>query len=185
MERQRMDKGVAMETTSRSQAGFSLVETVFAIGILTVGALGMAGIFAQGMQKTVSSPGELLATQKAAEAIESVFAARDTHTIAWNQLRNKSMGGIFKDGPQPLNTPGPDGIVDTDDDGSVETVQLPGPDQQLGTADDVQQTLSAFTRQIQIADISLDLRSITVTMTYRAGAQTRSYTVTAYISNFA
>ena len=51
------------------------------MAILSVAALGMAGIFTQGMQKTASSPGELLATQKAAEAIESVFSARDSHTI--------------------------------------------------------------------------------------------------------
>jgi Tfp pilus assembly protein PilV len=36
---------------------------------LTVGALGMAAVLAQGLQSTATSPNELLATQKAAEAI--------------------------------------------------------------------------------------------------------------------
>ena len=88
----------------QEQSGFSLVETVFAIGILSVAALGMAGIFTQGMQKTANSPAELIATQKAAEAIESVFSARDSHSITWAQLRNQANGGIFNNGPQPLTT---------------------------------------------------------------------------------
>ena len=172
-----------MET--RTQGGFSLVETIFAIGVLSVAALGMAGIFAQGMQKTASSPSELIATQKAAEAIESVFSARDSHSITWAQLRNQANGGIFNNGPQPMTTDGRDGVVDTADDGPVESVKLPGVDQRLGTGDDVTKTLSDFTREIKITDVSTDLRSITVTITFKAGTLTRSYTLTALISNFA
>jgi prepilin-type N-terminal cleavage/methylation domain-containing protein len=161
----------------QQQAGFSLIETMFAVGILSVAALGMAGIFTQGMQKTANSPAELIATQKAAEAIESVFSARDSHTITWTQLRNQNVGGIFNNGP--------DGVVDTADDGPVEFVKLPGVDQRLGTADDVTKTLSDFTREIKIADISTDLRSITVTITYKSGTATRSYVLTSLISSFA
>jgi type II secretory pathway pseudopilin PulG len=172
-----------MET--RSQGGFSLVETIFAIGVLSVGALGMAGIFVQGMQKTASSPAELIATQKAAEAIESVFSARDSHSITWAQLRNQAQGGIFNNGPKPMTVDGRDGVVDTADDGAVESVTLPGVDQRLGTADDVTKTLSDFTREIKITDVSTDLRSITVTITFKDGVNTRSYTLTALISSFA
>ena len=170
---------------TRTQAGFSLVEVIFAIGVLTVGALGLAGVFAQGMQKTISSPGELLATQKAAEAIESVFSARDSHRITWAQLTNVSRGGIFVDGAQPLTTDGADGVVGTADDGPIESVVLPGIDQRLGTADDKTVTLSGFTRKIVLTDVTTDLRSITVTITYKSGATTRSYTLTALISTFA
>src|SRR3989442_4919080 len=149
-----------MDTQHRSQAGFALVETIVAIGVLTVGALGLAGVFAQGMQKTISSPGELLATQKASEAIESVFSARDSHTVTWAQLCNVNNGGIFLNGPQPLKVDGPDGVVNTADDGAVETTVLPGRDQLLGTADDVTLSLNGFTREIRIVDLSADLRSV-------------------------
>jgi type II secretory pathway pseudopilin PulG len=171
------------------QTGFSLIETVFAIGVLSVAALGMAGIFTQGMQKTASSPNELLATQKAAEAIESVFSARDSHLITWAQLRNVSEGGIFKDGPRPMTTDGLDGVLNTADDGPVESVTLPGMNQTLGDADDVTKTLTDLTREIKIQDLSPPagdvLRSITVTITFKDGARTRSYVLTAYISSFA
>ena len=46
-------------------------------------------------------------------------------------------------------------------------------------------TLDGFTREIKIVDLSDDLRSITVTVTYSSGPQTRSYSLTAYISTWA
>ena len=177
-----MGAGVVM---TKNQAGFSLVETLFAIGILSVGALGMAGVLVQGLKGATSSPNDLIATQKAAEAIESVFSARDSHAIAWDQIRNQKNGGIFKNGPQPLTIAGPDGVLNTNDDGPVETIVFPGPDQKLGTADDVTKTLSDFTREIAIADLNADLRSITITITYTQNGATRSYVLSALISNFA
>jgi type II secretory pathway pseudopilin PulG len=174
-----------MDSQHGSQAGFSLVETFIAVSVLTVGTLGLAGVFAVGVQKTTSSPAELLATQKAAAAIESVFSARDSHMVAWTQLRNVNNGGIFLNGPQPLKVEGADGVVNTADDGVVETVVLPGRDQMVGTPDDVTQTFDGFTREIRIVDLTDDLRSITVTITYKVGATVRSYVLTAYISSFA
>jgi len=170
---------------AKNEAGVSLLETLVAISILSVGALSMAGVFAQGMKGTTSSPNELTATQKAAEAIESVFSARDSHAIGWSQLRNQNKGGIFKNGPQPLKIAGADGVLNTNDDGPVETIDFPGPDQKLGTADDVTKTLSEFTREIAITDISDELRSITVTITYLVNGQPRTFTLTALISSFA
>jgi prepilin-type N-terminal cleavage/methylation domain-containing protein len=181
----KLAESLAMKITQHGQSGFSLMETMFAIGILSVGALGMVGMFAKGMTQSSSSPSDVTATQKAAEAIESVFSARDSHILQWTQLRNVSQGGIFKDGALPMTTAGADGLVGTADDGPVENVDLPGRDQRLGTADDVTQTLDHFTRKIQIADIETDLRSITVTITYKTGTETRTYVLTSYISNFA
>jgi prepilin-type N-terminal cleavage/methylation domain-containing protein len=170
--------------------GFSLIETMVALGVMAVVLLGAAALLTAGMQRINSAPGDLTATQKATEAIESVFSARDTHILTWAQIQNVQGasgedGGIFLDGPQSLRTPGPDGLADTADDGAVETVAYPGPDRQLGTGDDVTVTLNGFTREIQIRDIEPNLRSITVTITYQLGAATRTYTLTAYISSYA
>lgn len=172
------------------ERGFTLVETIVAVGVLAFGLLAAGALLATGMQKIASSPSDLIATQKATEAIESVFSARDTHTLTWAQIRNVngasgSDGGIFLDGPQALKTPGADGLIDTADDGAVETVTYPGPDQQFGTADDLAVTLNGYTREIQIRDVEANLRSITVTITYQVGTAQRTYTLTAYISSFA
>ena len=176
-----------MQTHLYSERGVSLIETMIAILVLTIGAVGMAGTFLHGMSVAGSSPAELTATQKAAEAIESVFSARDSHRIAWAQLRNVSRGGVFLDAAQPVKTGGADGIINTGDSGeAIEAVVLPGPDQDMETdGDNRTETLAAFTRRITIADISPVLRSITVTVTYKAGAATQTYTLTTYISAFA
>jgi prepilin-type N-terminal cleavage/methylation domain-containing protein len=165
--------------------GFSLIETLIAVLVLTVGAIGMASVFLYGMQSASSSPNDLIATQKAAEAIESVFSARDSHTLTWAQLRNTANGGVFLGGARDMTTPGLDGILDTADDGGIESVDLPGPDQLLGTGDDTTQTLSAFKRQIAITDSGDNLRIVTVTITYPSGPMTRTYSVTVYMSSFA
>jgi hypothetical protein len=175
----------------RSGKGTSLIETAIALGVLTVGALGAAAVFTQGMESTRSAPGDLVATQKAQEAIESVFAARDSHTVTWAQLRNVTGtgadGGIFLDGALDIRDPGPDGIVSTADDAAepIESTTYPGPDLLVGGADDTIATLAGFTREIAIRNLTADLRSITVTVTYRAGRAVRTYTLTAYISNYA
>ncbi len=176
-----------MHTHIRSESGFSLIETMVAMLVLTVGAIGMASVFLYGMQNVASSPNELTATQKAAEAIESVFSARDSHTITWAQLRNASFGGVFVNGQKNVTLAGADGIVNTADDGAVESVQFPGPDQLLGTGDDTTQTLTNWKREIKITDVTgdLDLRMVTVTITYPAGSVTRTYSLTVYISSYA
>jgi hypothetical protein len=168
-----------------NESGISLIETMIAMLVLTVGATAMAQVFLQGMTATTSSPGELVATQKAAEAVENVFAARDAHTITWAQLRNVSDGGIFLGGARGLTVAGDDGIVNTSDDGAIETSQGPGPDGLLGTSDDTEETLDTFTREIVIEDISPDLRSLTVNIEYQAGSTRRTYTLVTYISAFA
>jgi hypothetical protein len=159
------------------------------MGVLVVGALGTAGVFTQGMQAVTSSPGDLVATHKAAEAIESVFSARDSHRITWAQLRNVqgasgADGGVFLDGSRPLRLPGPDGLVNTADDGAVENVRFPGPDKMLNTPDDIIMTLDGYQREVKITDIESGLRAITVIVTFQVGAQTRKYTLTTYISNY-
>lgn len=184
-----------------SPSGFSLVETIIALGVLTVGVLGAAGILATGMQKLTSSPVNVVLAQKATQAIEAVFSARDSHRLTWAQIRNVSGGtgsdgGIFVDGPTSLHTPGPDGLVNTtDDDTGIETVILPGHDQMLGSstcvpcgADDITLVLNQYTREIAIRDVAGEngnLRSVTVTITYQNGAlKLPPYTLVTFISSY-
>lgn len=177
-----------------SSKGFSLVETMVALGVLVTGVLGAAAVLAAGMQNLSSSPADVVTTQKAAEAMEAVFSARQSGKLTWAQLKNVNGAsgtdnGIFLDGPRPLNLPGADGLVNTADDAAagLETVQLPGPDQGLNTADDQYVQLTTFTREIQIRDVTGEngqLRSIIVTVKYKNGTQTRTYTLTTYMSSY-
>lgn len=171
------------------ETGSSLIETMIALLVLSVGALGVAGVFTYGMDKAMNSPGDLVATQKAAEAVENVFSARDAHTLTWDQIRNVegesgADGGVFLDGPQPMRLAGEDGILNTSDDDDVEEVVMPGPDQVLGTDDDTVTLLREYTREIRITELQPDLREVTVTVTHRAGASERRYVLTTYVSNY-
>jgi hypothetical protein len=170
-----------------SSKGFSLAETVIALGVLTTGVLGAAAVLATGMQNLSSSPADVITTQKAAQAIEAVFSARDSGKLTWAQIKNVSQGGVFVDGAQSLKLAGLDGLVNTVDDTTVETVTLPGKDKILQTADDQIVTLSTYTRQIAIQDVPYEngeLRSIVVTIKYQNGPTTRTYVLTTYISAY-
>lgn len=172
------------------ERGFSLIETVIAMGVLATGLLSMAAVFSLGLNHLAGSTASLIAREKAREAVESVHAARDTRVITWAQIGNTSRGGVFLEGAQPLRTAGVDGLVNTADDGAVEEALSVGDDNVLGTADDVRTPLSTYTRQIEIADITnaagtvnANLRELRVTINYRAGGSQRTYVLTTYISS--
>ncbi|MFZ0432967.1 MAG: prepilin-type N-terminal cleavage/methylation domain-containing protein [Candidatus Acidiferrales bacterium] len=170
------------------QAGFTLVETVIALVVLSVGVLSLAAMLATGLVYMNGSQKSFIAHQKAAEAVESIYTARDIQQASWVNINNTGTGGIFLAGPQPLCDPGPDGIVGTADDNCniPDYILTPGPDGILGTADDVKVPLSGFTRQITIADVPgrAGLRSITVVVTFTTGAFTRTYTLQTNISEY-
>jgi type II secretory pathway pseudopilin PulG len=176
----------------RKESGFSLIETVIAMGLLAFGLLSLAGVFVLGMRHmSTSSPG-LIAREKAREAVESVHTARDTRVITWAQIRNEGEGGVFLDGPQDLRAAGDDGLVNTDDDADeeIEFIVDPGPDRILGNQDDERTTLENFEREIVINDIldaqgnvNQTLRELIVIITYTVGQTTRTYRLTTYISS--
>lgn len=181
-----------MKTTYKMrspQAGMTLIETMIAALILTIGVAAVASVYTQGVLYMGTSQDDFVAKEKAREAVESVFTARDTQILVWAQIRNVqggsgADGGVFIDGPLPMNDPGPDGLVNTADDGPVQNVILPGPDNLLGTADDVRIPLVKFQREIRIRDLAPNLRSLTVIITYTSGRLQRTYTLNTLISQF-
>ena len=174
------------------QKGFTLLETMVALAVLFVGLVALAAMLATSIAFENSAQADFIAQQKAAEAVESIFTARDMQTVTFAQLQNVSSGGIFLNGALELCNPGPDGIVDTADDNCAEpdVILKPGPDGILGTADDIQIVLSTYykmTRTVTISNIvgETGVRMIQVTINYQTGMLTRSYTLTTYISQYA
>jgi prepilin-type N-terminal cleavage/methylation domain-containing protein len=167
--------------------GFSLVETLFALAILGTGLLAVAQIFTSGLGTLTAAGPDIIARQKVTEAIESVYTARDTRTVTWAQIRNTTDDGVFRTGEQPLKGAGVDGLLNTDDDQDedVETITLPGADGDLGTDDDIEQVLTHYTREIELEDVTPNLRRLRVTVRYLAGGIKRSYAVETFISSFA
>lgn len=171
------------------RSGFTLIEALIALLILAVGLLGLAQAFYLGMRHMSTSSANLIAREKAREAVESVHTARDTRTIRWAQIKNVSNGGVFLDGAQTLRNAGDDGLVNTADDAAagVETVRDPGPNGLFGDTDDRLTPLVGFTRQVEILELSPadpDLRELRVTITFQVGSQRGAYTLRTYVSAF-
>jgi len=175
-----------------SSDGFSLVEVIVSTGILATGLLSLAAYMAYGLRYMAGSSFAVLAREKAREAVESVHTARDTGVLSWGMIRNEGDGGVFLDGETDLTIPGDDGLVNTEDDDTIEKLRMPGVDGILGNSDDELTTLSSFKREIVISDLMKDgtddvnpsLRQITVTIKYTVQGLTRSYTITTYVSSY-
>ena len=181
-----------LRTARSSDHGFTLIEALIATAILAGGLLTIAGFLGQGLRYMAGSSAVLTAREKAREAVESVHTARDTGLLTWTRIQNVAAGGVFLAGAQPLTTPGPDGLVNTADDGGIEAIRTPGPDGILGNTDDEIRPLTNFTREIRITPLNKDglsvvnpsLRQITVIVTYTVEGVTKTYTLSTYISSF-
>lgn len=191
--------------TRRKQSGFTLIEVMIAIVVMSVGLLAVVSSIAAAVAATQSAQEDLIARHKALEALESIYTARNSQQVPFAAINNTGNGGIFKSTPQALLCAGPDGLVGTSDDvacvtsggvtcpnGGVECWVLPGPDGKLGTADDVTMSLANFTRTITIGPVLLNtgvtndnMRAITITVTYtKPGMPQRTYTVNGLISSY-
>jgi type II secretory pathway pseudopilin PulG len=187
------------------QEGFSLIEAMIAIAVMTVGILAVVGSLTFAMAAVQNGEYDLIARQKALEAMESIYTARNSQQpgFSFGSINNVASGGIFKNGAQPLLCAGPDGMVGTTDDvpcqtaagatcpSGVECMVLPGPDGILGTADDVTMSLGNFTRTITISQVLLpdgtvneNMVAVTVTVSYNHNGATRSYTTNGLISSY-
>ena len=177
----------------RTERGFSLVEVMVAMGVMTAGLMALVGVFALGVTRMATSSPMLIAREKAREAVESVHAARDTGELAWNTVLNVGTGaGVFRVGAQALRMPGADGLVNTADDGAVETVRKPGKNGILNDGDDDVVPLTDFTREIRITPLNYDvgggvnpnLRQVVVTVRYKVENTWRAYTLTTFVSSY-
>jgi type II secretory pathway pseudopilin PulG len=171
------------------QQGFGLLETLIAIVVLMIGLLAVLATFALAIGNTQSVQYDSIARQKAAEAVESIYTARQTSQINFNQIQNVGNGaGIFVGGFTPMTDAGPDGLDNTGDDTPAAPIRLPGPTGVItNTASDVLVDLGNFSRQVQITNVAgnPNVRQITVTVRYPVPqGWFRSYQVQALISSY-
>jgi type IV pilus modification protein PilV len=187
------------------EQGFTLIEVMIAIVVMSIGLLAVIASFATAVAATQSAEEDLIGRQKALEAMESIYTARNSQQIPFASVANVANGGIFLSGALPLKCAGPDGLVGTADDvsctttagvtcpnGGAECMVLPGPDGILGTADDTTMSLANFTRTISINPVLLasgavngNMMAITITVSYtKDGLPSRSFTANGLISSY-
>jgi type II secretory pathway pseudopilin PulG len=187
------------------ESGFTLLETMIAIVVMTIGLLALMASFATAIAATASAQEDLIARHKALDAMESIYTARNSQQLPFAKINNVASGGIFLSNAQQLLCAGNDGLVGTADDvpctapdtgaacpGGIECLVLPGPDGVLGTADDVTQSLTNFTRTItfnqvllQNGQVNTNLIAVTIAVAYqKPGWPARTYTVNGLISSY-
>ena len=167
-------------STQSDERGFTLLEVLIALAVLVVGLMSLAYGIGIGLAVVQMSTMDTIAREKAREAMEDVFTARDTSTIQFAQICNIPTSGsnpnncLFVNGYTSMYTADSSGLVNTNaaaTQGVLETYVTPGPDGVLGTADDVTYNLTGFQRSIQVTSVSSSdgytvLAQVTVTILY-------------------
>ena len=139
------------------QAGFSLLEAVVAICILTIGLVGTAAAITYALQFSAISQNVTKSKLLLMSSIEQVESLRNSRRLEYKQIANtgavnntdtvNNFSG-FSTGFQPITeNPGADGV--------------------FGTADDVPAaTPSPYTRQIIITELSASIKKVQVIVRY-------------------
>jgi type IV pilus modification protein PilV len=189
----------------RAESGFSLIEVVISMAVLTVGLVSLLGVFGLAMASTQTSQQDMIAKQLANEALESIVTARNTSQMNWDNIQNTgatncpnlgtSSCGIFLTGAQSMYYAGADGIFGTADDAAAGMAVLrePGPDGIYGNTNDVLIPLSGYQRTIVFSPVTdssgnlvATLRGVNVTVQYTTSQAklAKTYTLNSFISQY-
>jgi prepilin-type N-terminal cleavage/methylation domain-containing protein len=162
-----------------SEAGFSLLEMVVAMVILTIGLLGVASAIGYALMASNSGRGLTNAKLMVASTLEQMETLRNTGQLNFDEISNGAVSGSsFAGFPSTFR--------------AVST--LPGPDFVFGTADDdVSGNVPNVTRQILITPLcpgggstctNPTLKRIQVTLRYSAnGGVTKELVGVSYLND--
>lgn len=166
-----------MKNSRNGENGFTLLEVVVAILILTIGLMGTAAAITYALQFSTLSKNLSNAKLVIVSTVEEVESLRNTRRLDYKQIENvgtvdntdsPNFFGGFSSGFKAISTkPGADGVNGTDDDLS----SAPGLDGIWGTSDDTIDASLArggYSRQIAITNLSDTLKKIEVKVRYPA-----------------
>jgi type IV pilus modification protein PilV len=163
---------------SKNENGFTLIECVIAILVITIGLLGTAAAITYALEYSTISKNATNAKQVATSMIEQIESLRNTRRLAYRQIAN--VGSVdntatvntftgFSTGFKEVATkPGADGVTGTDDD-----LLNAGADGIYGTGDDfIDNSIvrNGYTRKITITDLSPVIKKVEVNVRYASSA---------------
>ena len=111
---------------SKDSKGFTIIEVMAASFVIVIALVSLLTLFAYSVATMALTEDLLIGKEKAREALESIFTARNTQQITFDEIQNvvPSQPGIFLNGYQQLKTAGDDGLIGTADDGAIELNQF-------------------------------------------------------------
>lgn len=178
--------------TPRNENGFSLIEAVVAIFIITIGLLGTAAAITYSLEFGAVSRNVGNAKLLIVSTIEEIESLRNTRRLDFKQIANtgsvdnsgtpNSFGG-FSTGWKEISTePGPDGVNGTDDD-----LRRAGPDNTYGTGDDFNDPAlvrSGYVREIVITNLNPTLKKVVINIRYYgAGGKVGTLSGVCYLND--
>ncbi len=180
-----------MQNKKTTQDGFTYMEVMVAIVILTIGILAQLSALSLSMMRASESEQRNEARQIASSTVESIFAARDLGNASgisnWEaiNLSDVNSDGIFISGWNPIREDsGQDGIHGTSDDACPYNVNCVA-----GSYVNTSQVSDFFERKIEIIDVTetgfstVRKRRIEVTIRYYVGQLVREETLSTLIAD--
>ena len=183
---------ISKNKAAKNERGFTLIEAVIAIFVVTIGLIGTAAAITYALEfgaisRNVSSAKSVIVT-----IIEEVETMRNARRLDFKQVGN--VGNVdnngsnnpvsgFSVGYQPVSIkPGPDSVTGTDDD-----MRDAGPDEVFGTVDDFDNPAFArggYFRQITITSLTDSLKKVEVKVKYLGtGGKVGEITGVSYLNN--
>ena len=149
--------------------GFTILEMVVAMLVLTIGLLGVASAIGYSLMASNRGRGVTNSKMIIVSTLEQMEMLRDTGQLNFQEISNTHVTGstftFFPSDFRAVSTiPGPDGIFGTADD-----LISPGPDGYYGDSDDFTDPSLArpgVKRKIEITDLNPLLKKIKVTLQY-------------------
>lgn len=174
---------------SQEEAGFSYIETMIAIIVLTVGILGSLSALSYGVMSVSESEKRTKAKEIAGSTMETIFAVRDMvedgAITSWEKIGVTAGAGpgIFLDGWTTIReNPGQDGIYGTADDACAPTGNCV-----VGAYINTSDVVRNFQRKVEIVDIVensvVKKRRLTVRVRYAVGSLYREENLSTIIAN--
>jgi type II secretory pathway pseudopilin PulG len=191
----------------KEDKGFSLIEVVIAILLMTTGLIALAGALIVGVTLPRRARQQEIAKQMANTIMESIIAAKEALPPGFSTFEQLSytdsvIPGRFLKDEMVILEPGPDGVYGTCDDGRTGSFDLncpnslgtiaprveidPGPDGAYSNKSDNRTTsLLGFSYQVIIQDLSTSTKLIEVRVYYPTPISDReTITLSCQLSNF-
>jgi len=172
------------------EKGFSYLEVMFSILIMTIGILGSLSAISMAMIREREAEDINVSRQISSSTLESIFATRDLRTTTaisnWDAINNDTVtGGVFKSGWTPIRQDsGIDGINGTADDACAT-----GTNCVVSGYTNSSPEINGFQRRIVISDIAetsvptIRKKKVIISVRYLVGSGWRQKDITTIITN--